>query len=308
MAKKYYAILTSKGQMVITRNYDTFINLTFKKAVKCKKFNEYNKALEWLGLEIIRNNITKYYAIYYSKENMSIILLNKIYLKNYIEKKYCSMKSFRNISEALEWLETINNTFIKNYHAIYYPNKNYGVIYLNNLIKKENEEYSLEEKFEDILQANNWIILNMKNRYKALTSVAEDVLYFDSGTGRGIGTEVRVTDYLGNSLLEEIIDIKSFLTQYNTINLGEVENLQGELYGFYLALKIALKKDIKKIAGDNQTVLYRWTNGYFKTSLPLEVKELIEKTIVLKNLFFKNGGELYYISGKINPADLGFHK
>ena len=53
MAKKYYAILTSKGQMVITRNYDTFINLTFKKTVKCKKFNEYNKALEWLGLEII---------------------------------------------------------------------------------------------------------------------------------------------------------------------------------------------------------------------------------------------------------------
>lgn len=64
MVKKYYVILTSKGQMVITRNYDTFINLIFKKAAKCKKINEYNKALEWLGLEIIRNNIIKYESVY----------------------------------------------------------------------------------------------------------------------------------------------------------------------------------------------------------------------------------------------------
>lgn len=312
MAKKYYAILTFKGQMVITRNYNTFMNLTFKKAVKCKKFNEYNKALEWLGLEIIRNNIVKYYAIYYPKEKKRLILLNRIYLKNYTKKKYHNMKSFKNISEALEWLITISNISVENYHVIYYINKDYGIIFLDKLIKEENitgsVEYRLEKNFNNILEANNWIISNMKNKYKCLNSVLKDVIYFDSGTGRKIGTEVNVTDYLGNSLLNEIEKLKNFLTQYNTINLGEVENLYGELYGFYLALEIALKKNIRKIAGDNQTVLYRWTNGYFKTSLPLEVKELIEKTILLKNLFFKKGGEVYYINGKINPADLGFHK
>lgn len=307
MAKNYYAVLTSKGTMTITKSYNTFIDLTFKKKVKSKKFHDYNKALEWLGLELIRNNITKYYAIYYPIEKIKLILLNKIYLKDYIERKRCNIKSFKNISEALEWIKPIDNICIKNYYAIYYLDKNYGVIFLNKVLKL-NKEYCLEKGFKDILQANNWLILNMKTRYKALSSASKNVLYFDSGTGRGIGTEVKVTDYLGNSLLKEDSEIKYILTQYDTINLGHVENLYGELYGFYLALKIALKKGIKKIAGDNQTVLYRWTNGYFKNSLPLEIKKLIKETMDLKNIFLKKGGELYYISGKINPADLGFHK
>ena len=73
----------------------------------------------------------------------------------------------------------------------------------------------------------------------------EDAVYFDAGTGRGLGVEVRITDKNKKSLIESIRDEKfeKFLENKKwTIN--EFENIQldkrrtnnfGELLGLYLA-------------------------------------------------------------------------
>ena len=77
----------------------------------------------------------------------------------------------------------------------------------------------------------------------------------------------------------------------------------------FLAIKVAIKENIKDIAGDSELVIRWWSNGYFKEkTLPEKTVLLIKETIKLRKEFEKNGGKIYRISGDINPADLGFHK
>ena len=68
----------------------------------------------------------------------------------------------------------------------------------------------------------------------------ENGIYFDMGTGRGIGSEIRVTNYLGESLLYELKNYKLLINEFGNLNLGNNKDTQyGELYGPYLALLIA---------------------------------------------------------------------
>lgn len=52
----------------------------------------------------------------------------------------------------------------------------------------------------------------MKKRKKDLTKLYSELereaIYFDAGTGRGNGVEVRLTDFDGNSLLYKIMNEK----------------------------------------------------------------------------------------------------
>lgn len=102
----------------------------------------------------------------------------------------------------------------------------------------------------------------------------------------------------------------SLVNEYGNYNLGKINNVTyGELYGFYLALLIALENNIYKIAGDNTTVINIWSKGEGITSkIPPYELELINKVIVLRKEFEEKGGEIFYINGGINPADLGFHQ
>ncbi len=136
-----------------------------------------------------------------------------------------------------------------------------------------------------------------------------DGIYFDSGTGRGIGVEVRVTDINGISLLSK----NSFnlpINSYGNIHLGKDKtNNYGELLGLYLALDIASQTGERKIFGDSNLVIHFWSKGLFrKDSLNDDTVSLILKVTEKRKTFEKIGGKIEHVSGDINPADLGFHK
>jgi viroplasmin and RNaseH domain-containing protein len=146
-----------------------------------------------------------------------------------------------------------------------------------------------------------------------ILNVKDETLYFDSGTGRKLGVESCVTDYLGHSILKEIIPV-SYLTVYGTYLIPSIKNPTnnyGELLALFFALKIALLNPQKylRIGGDSQLILDYWSvNIANKSKLPKATVNLIEKVSQLRKEFEKNEGKLFYIEGSQNPADLGFHK
>lgn len=134
-------------------------------------------------------------------------------------------------------------------------------------------------------------------------------IYFDAGTGRGIGVETRVTDESGKSLLHH--NTLGYTTnEFDNIYLGkEKTNNFGELLGLLLAIDIATELNYKNIYGDSNLVLYFWSKGMYKRdNLAPETVELILKVIRARKIFENNGGNIHYISGDYNPADLGFHR
>ncbi len=134
-------------------------------------------------------------------------------------------------------------------------------------------------------------------------------IYFDAGTGRGIGVESRVTDVNGESLLH-FNTLGYIPNEYGNIFLGrEKTNNYGELLGLLLAINIAEKAKCKHIYGDSNLVIYFWSKGIFKRdNLPSETIDLILKVVEARKNFENLGGVIEYISGDYNPADLGFHK
>jgi ribonuclease HI len=135
-------------------------------------------------------------------------------------------------------------------------------------------------------------------------------IYFDAGTGRGNGVEVRVTDYDGSPLLQEIIGYAKVNEHGNYYLADNRTNNFGELVGIYAALKYAIKNKIMIICGDSSLVIDYWSNGrYNKSNLTdQDTIELIRKVKELREEFQKQGGKVKHVSGDVNPADLGFHK
>lgn len=164
------------------------------------------------------------------------------------------------------------------------------------------------KKFKTLVEANAFI-----NNGKI---ELEDAIYFDAGTGRGRGVEVRITDKNKNSLIpvlkenrKDIIDFfnkKGWnINEFNNIELGNnYTNNFGELLGCYLALIIANIKDENKIFGDSNLVIAYWSKGICNT----EDKETLKLVEVVSKLRENFNGKIEHISGDINPADLGFHK
>ena len=164
------------------------------------------------------------------------------------------------------------------------------------------------KKFKTLVEANAFI----NNGEIKL----ENAIYFDAGTGRGRGVEVRVTDKNKNSLIpflkenrKDIIDFflkKGWnINEFSNIELGNnYTNNFGELLGCYVALIIANIKGENKIFGDSNLVIAYWSKGICNIE-DKETLKLIEVVSKLRNNF---NGKIEYISGDINPADLGFHK
>ena len=164
------------------------------------------------------------------------------------------------------------------------------------------------KKFKTLVEANAFI----NNGEIEL----ENAIYFDAGTGRGRGVEVRVTDKNKNSLIpilrenrKDIIDFflkKGWnINEFNNLELGNnYTNNFGELLGCYVALIIANIKGENKIFGDSNLVIAYWSKGICNIE-DKETFKLIEVVSKLRNNF---NGKIEHISGDINPADLGFHK
>ncbi len=118
-----------------------------------------------------------------------------------------------------------------------------------------------------------------------------NAIYFDAGTGRGKGVEVRLTDYDGNSLLYKIMD-ESKINEYGNYYLSEGRtNNFGELVGIFAALKYAEKYNSKVICGDSNLVIEYWSRGrYNSDGLSADTVELIEKVVLLRKNFEKKNG------------------
>lgn len=135
-----------------------------------------------------------------------------------------------------------------------------------------------------------------------------NAIYFDAGTGRGMGVEVRITDADGNSLLSKIMDPKK-INQYGNYLIGSNRtNNFGELAGLYLALKYSKKFNLKKIYGDSQLVIDYWSQKRYNAhNLDSNTINLIETVAAMRHNFENEGGKISKIKGDYNPADLGFH-
>lgn len=169
------------------------------------------------------------------------------------------------------------------------------------------------KSFKTLEEAKLWLENGAK--YEKPNIELNDGVYFDSGTGRGRGvTEVRVTDKDKNSLLnylitpkfEEFLKSKGWkINEFNNIELdADKSNNYGELLGMYLALEIARKLGYTDVYGDSKLVIYYWSKGSYN-ELPKETVKLIKQVTKNRKNF---GGNIRYINGDYNPADLGFHK
>lgn len=142
------------------------------------------------------------------------------------------------------------------------------------------------------------------------TSLPEDALYFDAGTGRGHGTEARVSDRDGTPLTFKAKAREGRLTPEGNLLLTGRTNNYGELTACGLALQIALDMGLKKVMGDSRLVIDYWSRGHIRkeAAADAELAALVRHVARLRKAFEEAGGSLVHISGDVNPADLGFHR
>lgn len=206
-----------------------------------------------------------------------------------------------------------------NYYAYFIESDNNSGIteswkVCESVIKGKNARY---KGFKTIQEAKDWLTSGAKYTYNPSTVKApkavlntklQEGIYFDAGTGRGIGVEVRVTDEKGNNLLHHVAP-KDYINSFgNYLAPKGSTNNYGELFGCYAALKIAIDNNIKNIFGDSKLVIDYWSKGHIKSNLPAATIKLAEMVKELRTVFEKNGGRITHVSGDINPADLGFHR
>jgi ribonuclease HI len=185
------------------------------------------------------------------------------------------------------------------------------------IIKGKSAKY---KGFKTQQEASEWLSNGAKYEYntdktssKAYKKVEftelKEGIYFDAGTGRGIGVEVRLTNEKGENLLH-LIAPKEYINEFgNYLAPKGSTNNYGELFGCYTALKLALSEGVKEIFGDSKLILDYWSKGHAKINeLPSATVKLIGEVSKLRAEYERSGGKLTHVSGDINPADLGFHR
>ena len=211
------------------------------------------------------------------------------------------------------------------YYAYFFDDKRNGIVEswteCEKIVKGTKARY---KSFIDKAVAQNWLDsgANYERKISSTTPIntkLEKGIYFDSGTGRGIGVEVRITDENKVSFLETLPKetVKKLLkgrnwtvNEYGNIYLGANRtNNFGELTGLFIALKIAAKYGKSIICGDSMLVIDYWSKGRFNANnLEMDTIELIKKVSKLREEFERENGKIKKISGDVNPADLGFHR
>ena len=211
------------------------------------------------------------------------------------------------------------------YYAYFFDEKNNGIV--DTWSECEKIVHGTKARYKSFIDksvAQDWLDsgANYEKKISLKTPVnttLEKGIYFDSGTGRGIGVEVRVTDENKENILDKISPntLKELLKDTTWIK-NEFGNIQfetkktnnfGELIGFYFALNCAKLLKYNLILGDSRLVIDYWSLGrFYENNLELETINYINKVIQLRKEFEKNKGVVRHISGDVNPADLGFHK
>lgn len=211
------------------------------------------------------------------------------------------------------------------YYAYFFDEKNNGIV--DNWGECEKIVHGTKARYKSFIDksvAQEWLDSGASYERNIglnapINATLEKGIYFDAGTGRGIGVEVRITNENKENILDKISPsaLKKLLKDTTWIK-NEFGNIQvepgktnnfGELIGFYFALNCAkiLKQNV--ISGDSCLVIDYWSLGRFhESNLESDTINYINKVILLRKEFEKNKGVVKHISGDINPADLGFHK
>jgi ribonuclease HI len=231
--------------------------------------------------------------------------------------KNSKYKSFTSISQAEKWLENggaseASEKTNKKYYAYLIETTGIsGIVNTWALCQSKTKGSKARYKsFKSEKEAKEWLSGGASYTYKKdIKANLPEGIYFDAGTGRGIGVEVRVTDYKGTSILSQYLPKEKITEHGNYLCKEGSTNNFGELLGIYVALKIAIKNNIMNIFGDSKLVLDYWSKGFIKKdNVNEETYDLSQKVKKLRQEFEKLGGKIEHISGDFNPADLGFHR
>ncbi len=165
-------------------------------------------------------------------------------------------------------------------------------------------------------EARTWLVNGARYENKKIqkeikqSELPEQAVFFDAGTGRGLGTEVRVSDRNGTPLTFLALDDGSVTAEGNML-LPDKTNNFGELMGCFLALRIAGKLKSNLVMGDSKLVIDYWSRGFLRKETAAKdpaLEKLVEQVKKAREEFELGGGRLAHVDGSINPADLGFHR
>ena len=172
-------------------------------------------------------------------------------------------------------------------------------------LSKEKDNSIVYKKFTTKEDAERWIQYNTKPP----VIIDETGIFFDSGTGGDKGTRVNVTSFDKTRLAVHFPE-DAIYDDDGLMILPDKTNNYGELYALKLAVEYALEHDIKNIYGDSKLVIFYWSMGKYNEAnmTKMDTIELIKETSAIRRKFYEAGGRVTYISGDLNPADLGYHK
>lgn len=255
----------------------------------------------------------KFYA-YHINDNTNGIVDSWPLCQEICRGQNAKYKGFESFDEAKSWLETGMETTSKSrkYYAVFFEESGIKKIFLDweTCKKSIQNKKSRYKSFKSEKDAKQWLDqgANYENKEEVKKNLKEGI-YFDAGTGRGIGVETRVTDRLGNSLVGDLVPQDKVNEYGNYLCKEGMTNNYGELMGIYIALKLSLKTGNRLIFGDSKLIIEYWSKGHGKINeLPKETVELIALVKELRYKFEGLGGVIEHISGDYNPADLGFHR
>lgn len=162
------------------------------------------------------------------------------------------------------------------------------------------------KSFKSQAEAQAWLKKGGNYEIKKAPKI-EKGIYFDSGTGRGKGVEISVTDEKKKDLLDKILP-KIKINKFGKHNVSKATNNYGELLACKYALQIAIEQKKKSIYGDSRLVIDYWSKGFVNNKLQEKTIKLCKEVSELRKDFENIGGRIKFIKGDYNPADLGFHK
>lgn len=256
----------------------------------------------------------KYYAYYINESTYGVVDTWPMCQEICKGQKGAKYKGFKSEKEAKDWLGAGANYEEKSgkSYAYYLEDEGYGAIVPTwaECQKKTKGKKARYKSFKSRKEAQAWLDsgANYEDK-KSIKEALQEGIYFDAGTGRGIGVEVRVTDVKGVSILNKFLE-KEKINQFGNYLCKEgATNNFGELLGIYIALNIALNTDEKNIFGDSKLVLEYWSKGYIKKeNVNEETYQLAQKVKKIRGEYERTGGKIEHVSGDYNPADLGFHR
>ncbi|MBM4395123.1 MAG: ribonuclease H family protein [Deltaproteobacteria bacterium] len=150
-----------------------------------------------------------------------------------------------------------------------------------------------------------------KRHQRKVAGIPDAAVYFDSGTGRGAGTEVNVTDRDGVPLAHLVVSPARLTPQGTVLLTAGRTNNYGELLACLLGIRAARKLGLKTVCGDSRLVLDYWSKGHVSTTAKAadpDVARLAALAATERAEFESDGGVLRHVKGGLNPADLGFHR